>query len=372
MRVKFIRFLVLSCALAPFAAAQAPNSSSSGTPLPRLGKPGTTEMPATAANVGPNDAVVTVDGACKSGAAGCVSSVTREQFEKLVNAMKPGGMNADTRRNFAMQYAKILAFSDQARALGLENDPRYQQILQYVKDQLLVEALTQHYSEEYSHPSDQEIEDYYKQNSKRYVLANLQRVIIPSQPGAAEIKKPTEEEQKAYIEKVRQEWLKGADPAKLQKEALERVGLSGSVPDVNLKDQAPGMIPTTQQGVFDLKPGEISEPFVDPGAAYVYKMISEQQRPLADVKAEISKTLHDTKMRDKLQELTDSVKPKLNEAYFGPDKKPGPVEGTIITPKQGAPGAAQGASSSPQASSNAQQPASSSTKSSTPPPAPPK
>ena len=28
-------------------------------------------------------------------------------------------------------------------------------------------------------------------------------------------------------------------------------------------------------------------------------------------------------MREKIQELTDSVKPALNEAYFGPEKKPG-------------------------------------------------
>ena len=365
MRLQMLSFLVLSCALTPFAAAQAPNSSTStsGTPLPRLHKPGSPELPATAASVGPNDPVITVDGACKSGSNGCVASVTREQFEKLSNAMKPQGMNAETRRNFAMQYAKILAFSDQARALGLENDPRYQDILQYVKNQLLVEALSEHYSEEYSHPSDQEIENYYKQNSKRYLLASLQRVIIPSQPGAAEIKKPTEEEQKAYAEKLRQDWMKGADPATLQKQALERVGLTGSVPDVNLKDQSPGMIPAAQQSVFDLKPGEISQPFVDPGATYIYKMVSEQQRPLADVQAEISKTLHDTKMRDKLSELTESVKPSLNEAYFGPEKKPnGPAEGAMVPPKPGAPGAG----------SNPQQPATPSAQSNTPPPAPPK
>jgi hypothetical protein len=363
MRHQVLRFLVLSCALTPFAAAQAPNPSPSGAPLPRLHKPGSPELPATAASIGPNDPVITIDGACKSGSNGCVTSVNREQFEKLANAMKPQGMNADTRRNFAVQYAKILAFSDQARALGLENDPRYQLILQYVKNQLLVEALSEHYSEEYSHPSDQEIDNYYKQNSKRYLLANLQRVIIPSQPGAAEIKKPTEEEQKAYTEKVRQEWIKGADPATLQKQALERVGLTGSVPDVNLKDQAPGMIPSTQQSVFDLKPGEVSEAFVDPGGAYIYKMVSELQRPLSDVQAEISKTLHDTKMRDKLQELTESVKPNLNEAYFGPEKKPNaPAEGAVIPPKAGGPAAG----------SNAQPPASPSAQSNTPPPAPPK
>ena len=44
-------------------------------------------------------------------------------------------------RNFATQYAKLLTFSDAARALGLENDPRVLQIMQFVQKQVLTEAL---------------------------------------------------------------------------------------------------------------------------------------------------------------------------------------------------------------------------------------
>jgi hypothetical protein len=75
-----------------------------------------------------------------------------------------------------------------------------------------------------------------------------------------------------------------------------------------------------------LKAGEISQPFVDTGAGYLYKMVSVKQIPLSDVKAQIAKTLHDDKMREKVQELNETVKPVLNEAYFGPEKSPlGPM-----------------------------------------------
>ena len=147
-------------------------------------------------------------------------------------------------------------------------------------------------------------------------------MIIPSQPAAAEITKPTEAEQKAYVDNSTPAMGAGADPATLQKEALSRMGLNGSAPDVNLKDHTPGMIPQEQVSVFDMKPGEISQPFTDTGASYIYKMVSQNEKPLSEVKAQIAKTIHDQMMRDKIQELTDNVKPVLNEAYFGPKSSP--------------------------------------------------
>jgi len=84
--------------------------------------------------------------------------LTREQFEKLVKALqqpdKPP-MPPDVVRNFASQYAKMLIFADAARDLGLENDPRYVQIFQFVSNQILTDALNQHIVQEYSHISDQ-------------------------------------------------------------------------------------------------------------------------------------------------------------------------------------------------------------------------
>lgn len=339
MRHQAFAVLALSCALAPFAAGQEGGTTPAAKPLGHLPKPGqTTELPATAASVKPSDTVITIPGACKGTTQpGCVSSVDREQFEQLTTAVKPQGMTPDARRNFGMQYAKILAFSDQARALGIENDPRFKQILKFVTDQLLVESLNEHYSNEYSNQPDSKIEEYYKQNSGKFRDADLQRIIIPSQPAAADIKKPTDEEQKAYIEKLRQQWVAGADPATLQKEAFTRMGLSGSAPDSNLKNYNPAMIPPEQASVFDMKPGEVSQPFVDTGAAYLYKMVSEHQKPLDEVKPQIAKQLHDQMMREKIQELTESVKPVLNEAYFGPERKPEqPQTGEAPAHQQGA------------------------------------
>src|ERR1700734_3707845 len=110
MRLQAFTILALSCALAPFAAGQ-DTGTTAGQPLRHAPKPGqTTELPASAASVKPSDSVITMTGACKdSSQTGCVTAVSREQFEEMANAVKPG-MTTDARRNFAVQYGKILAF----------------------------------------------------------------------------------------------------------------------------------------------------------------------------------------------------------------------------------------------------------------------
>ncbi len=348
MRLQAFAVLALSCALAPLAAGQEAGTTS-GRPLGRAIKPGqSTELPASAASVKPSDNVITVTGACKDGTQnGCVAAVSREEFEQMANAVKPG-MTTDARRNFGLQYGKIIAYSDRARALGLEDDPRFKEILKFVKDQLLVEALNDHYSKEFENQPDVKIEAYYKENSRKYLEAELQRIIIPGQPAAAEITKPTEAEQKAYVDKIRQQWVAGADPATLQKEAFVRMGLTSSAPEVKLKDYSPAMLPPDQQGVFDMKPGEISQAFTDTAGSYIFKLVSKQEKPLSEVKVQIAKTLHDQMMRDKIQELSDTVKPELNEAYFGPEKKPeAPQTGALGSPQQGAPSSQKSGTPSP-------------------------
>src|SRR5664279_3950140 len=132
--------LALSCALSYAAYGQQPGSNQ--PPAPPAASTSNTQSstpappsPATS-NVPMDQAVITLKNMCQPKAgvatppAGCVSSATRE--------------------------------------LGLENDPRFRQILQFATNQILTDALNQHIIQEASHVSDQQIEDYYKQNPKKY------------------------------------------------------------------------------------------------------------------------------------------------------------------------------------------------------------
>ncbi len=306
---------------------------------PQLTPPAT--LPSTSV-VPMSEPVITLKGACQpaAGAAApppdCVTSVSRESFEKLIKAVtspeRP--MPVEMMRNFATQYAKVLTFSDAARALGLENDPRVLQIMQYVQKQVLTEALISHVTEEYSHPTDQQIEDYYNQNKKKYVEATLQRIIIPRNPGTAEKPKPSEADEKAYADQIQKRWVAGEDPEKLEKEATDHAGLKTPPANVNLGARRPGTLPEAHESAFDLKPGEISVVFTDPAAFYVYKVVSVREIPLSEAKAEIAPKLQRQLVTDKIQQIQSSVTPVLNDTYFGPERPQVQANPRIMNPRR--------------------------------------
>ncbi len=295
--------------------------------------------------------VLTLKGACppKNGVVpkGCTSSLTRKQFEDLTAALQPndkGPVPPDIRRRFATQYAKLLILSDAARELGLENDPKVQQIFTFARNQILAEALNQHFVEQYAHPTDQQIQAYYDQNKKKYVEATLQRIIIPMPQEGPEKPKPDPDAQKALAEKTRQSWIAGGDPAKLEKDAMDASDIKTAAPDVNIGARRPGSLPEAHEGIFELKAGEFSPVYSDPAAFYIYKVVSIRDVPLSEVKTQITQVVQRQQYNEKLEAIQKAITPELNDAYFGPEQ-PRSVQQNMIHPGMpprpaGGPGAA--------------------------------
>ena len=350
MQCKSIAILSISCVLTVSAVGQ--TSGSGAPPAPPLRGPERQAARAAAIGnagsgggnpdaVGMDQPVITLKGGCGPigdvpPAKDCISDVTKAQFEKLTSALQPG-MAAEAKRGFANNYGRLLVYADAARALHLETDPDVQQILQFVTNQVLSEGLRRHYAEEFSHLSDQQIQNYYNQNSSKYLEATLQRIIMPHKPGAADKPAPSEAEQKAAAEKLRQRWVAGEDPVKLQQAAFEQAGVTGTgTPELTLGARRPGSLPVDQESVFQLKAGEISPIYSDTAAAYIYKVVSIREIPLSEVKDSIIKTLQQQLLQDKLEAIGKSATPTLNETYFGP----GPVSGVPAAAGRPAPSGA--------------------------------
>ena len=346
MQLRLPAILMMSCALSPYCHSQ------SGQPLPRIHGAEKQASAAAAANQPPapkvdttvvpmDQAVITLKHGCQAigdmpPAKDCVPSVTRAQFERLTNALQPD-MNAETKRSFANNYGKLLVFSDAARALHLENDPNVQSLLQFVGEQVMAEAVKHHYAELYAHPSEQQIQAYYKQNSAKYRETTLQRVIVPRIPDGGDKPKSSDADQAAAAEKIRQKWIAGDDPVKLQEAAYEAAGVTGAgSPEVNLGARRPGSLPVNQEPVFQLKAGEVSPVFSDQAAFYIYKIVSVREIPISEVQDQISRTLQQQHLQDKLEEINKSATPVLNEAYFGATPVPNTVPGAS-RPGPGAP-----------------------------------
>src|SRR5262249_40881832 len=130
----------------------------------------------------------------------------------------------------------------------------------------------------------------------------------------------------------------GEDFEKLQKEAFETARITTPPPPVTQSKLRRSSLPANSTVVFDLKPGEVSQVYTDPGGYFIYKMQSRSPAPLADVRDEIRNALTGIHMRDEQQRLRDSVNASLNEEYFGkpssPAGRPMPIEGPAGIPNR--------------------------------------
>ena len=75
------------------------------------------------------------------------------------------------------------------------------------------------------------------------------------------------------------------------------------------------MLPPRHEKVLDLRTGEVSEVFSDPGGAhFIYKMISRQTLTLEDVKTEIRTAISNQRYRDSMKAFEGDV--VFSDDYF--------------------------------------------------------
>ena len=296
--------------------------------------------------VAPDDPVITVNGFCHDPApAGstCKTVVTRSQFEKLTEALQPG-MPLSLRLKVANSYARMLRMAAAAEKRGLDQTPAFAEEMRYARMQLLSQDLTRTLQAEANHLTDADLEDYYKKNESSFEQATLARIFVPrakqialnadaktseAQPTNATNEDAIKKDESAMTKlaaDLRTRAARGEDPDKLQVEAYTAAGISATSPNTRMEKVRRATLPPRHELVMEMKPGEVSEVFSDPGGAhFIYKMISKQTLTLEDVKAEIRAAISGQRYRDSMKSFEGDV--VFSDAYFNP-----PTEST--TPPQ--------------------------------------
>jgi hypothetical protein len=285
--------------------------------------------------VGPNDTVLTVKGVCAESnkpEADCKTTVSKEQFEKLADALQPN-MAPAIRRQLANAYSRALLMSTAAEKRGLDKQPRFDLLLHFARIQALSQELSRTLQEEAANISDSDLESYYNKNAPAFEEATFVRIFVPANQQIASPKPDVKDEelkaqQKAGHEAtektaaaLRARAASGEDPDQLQKEAYVAAGLKGTPPSTKMEKVRRNTLPSAHVVVFDLKPGQVSELISDPSGHYIYKLLSKQTLLLEAVKPEIRSTLSAQRYRDSMQPFQVG-NAELNDAYFGPARNP--------------------------------------------------
>lgn len=285
-----------------------------------------------AATVTPGTPVITIVGLCdkppvdKSKAADCKTVVTRAEFEQLVAAVAPTIAPA-ARKQLATQYGTALVMVHKAHQMGLDQGPKFQELMRVARIGVLTKEMSQSLQEEAAHISDKEIETYYHNNDAAFQEVDLQRIFIPrskqvtdskDKPADDEAKKRQQESEdamKKLAEGMRARAAAGEDFEKLQDEVAAASELK-SKPPTKLGKIRRTSLPPDQAEIFNLKPGETSQLISTPNGYLVYKAGEKDTLPLDKVRDEISSTLRSQHMQDALQAIQQSATPELNEKYF--------------------------------------------------------
>ncbi|HKD82779.1 MAG TPA: peptidyl-prolyl cis-trans isomerase [Candidatus Angelobacter sp.] len=337
----------LIAATTAFAGAQAGKnaqkpaaapSTQSPTP-PTLKKPD--ERPP---DVLPSQPVITIKGLCLAetgpatkaavpGTKDCAVTVTKEQFDNLLKAFNPTNqpLPAGARRQVAQAYVELLVFSEAAKAAGIENSPEYAEVMRVLRMKTLSDIYRTQLAEQYSNPSPEEIEAYYKANQSKFESAKLSRIYIPKNNPDP---RATAEQKQAFQTKVQQvaddvqaRAAKGEAPDKLQKEAYTTLGITAPPPSTEMTTVRHGMFPAKlDQDIFSHKAGDVFRSD-DASGFVIYRIDSLQAAPLDSVKAEITREIVRHKMEDKMKELNGSVQAIYDDAYFGPPAASGAPAG---------------------------------------------
>jgi hypothetical protein len=322
--------------------------------------------------------------------ADCQTVITRAQFEKLAKALQqgPNPLNAQQKRQLALQLPGAIAMSEAAKKKGLDKSEGYLETLKFVKMRILAQKMQDSVREEADKVPPEKIAAYYKDNPEAYEQFSLNRLFIPKMEQASaddkeqeaqeeakekEMEKLTEEQRKAKeaAEKAKQEKgeqelnaladslraraAAGEDFVKLQKEAFEAAGTKVENPTINLPKVRRTGLPQGHSAVFDLKVGEVTAVISDNGGHYVYKVVSKEVLPLDQVKEEIHNKLKGERLKEMMDSYNNSYQTVTNEGYFGSALPLGPARRPRMTP----PGPPQGApqSAAPPAANAPAQPA---------------
>ncbi len=242
----------------------------------------------------------------------CRTVITRAKFEKLAAALNPN-MPMTIKKRLAEQYAQMLMAQAKVDQLGLAAKPENQDRIHFFYLQALMGILRSKLEDDATNVPDSEIEKFYNDHQQDFEEATVERLMLPKSgsPG-----KPQNATTKETAEKVRARAVAGEAFDKLQKEASTAAG-EDVAPPTKLTNIRRTSLPAAQSAqVFALQPGQVSAVIDEPTAYFIYKMDSKQAQPLSEARASIKSQVANKRLQEEAENILKEFKATLNDNYF--------------------------------------------------------
>lgn len=266
------------------------------------------------------DPVITIEGLCdgatsESGA--CRTLVSRRDFESFLKALSAttAGVEPSVYRKVAQNYFSLLLYAESGQRIGADKDPRFERVLESTRLRALADMYRVQKMDLALHISDEEEEAYYKKNIGDFEEVDLDRFQVPKNNMANLSDVEFRSKAKQLAEDQRARAVKGEEVAKLEKEALNALGVKESS-NVQIGLRRGQFKEADEKVIFALRQGEVT-PVSDAGGLWMFfKRTSRETLPFEVVKNEIHGILYGDKTVGLDKALHDAVHVDYNEAYF--------------------------------------------------------
>jgi len=324
--------IILLCAASVFAKRGLANQDGQkpAAMLPKQGISAPSTRPAgleplVGGKISPDSPVLTVERPCGQPGKGtrqsdCKSVVTRAEIDSLLDLLEPNASPA-ARRQFAVDYARLVAASEAAKRRHLETDPAVaKQLLiqqKLIHMQVLANTFYRQIEAEASNVPIPEIEKYYSGHLLEFERGEARRLVVPKQ-----VSTPGTQPLDASILKTKAEELQtraaaGEDFDKLQHVAYEDLGIKAAISNTKLNMVRRANLSAEESKVFDVDPGQVTQVLESPNAFVVLKLESKKILSLEDAKPEIVPFLQRERAKQEIRDATESGKAQFNLQYFG-------------------------------------------------------
>jgi hypothetical protein len=303
------------------SSREKPNQAAETQASPAPAKPADSASP-----VGETQSVITIRGLCAEEAGSkrqsgnpCSKQITRKDFERLMNALNPGGQNISPsgRQNLAQAYVEALAFQDAARKAGTEDTEEFREVMFWVRLRTIGDLYRRNLQEKYRNPEPEEIDAYYQEHIGSFERVHLLRILVPRENSSGGDKNEFDKKALTAAQAARTRAVNGEAVEQIQKDVYSGLGLV-QPPATDLGSyQRADFMEKEAADVFSLQPGEVSPLETEIKNYVIYKVASKETLKEAQVKADIIHEISQQKYREALKAVMDSAQADFNEQYFG-------------------------------------------------------
>lgn len=272
------------------------------------------------AQTAPADPVLVVHGACGSSNEGdCTAAVSRRELDDLAGILAPGTeATPDVRRHLAKSYADVLAFSNAAKELGLDQSSEYQTTMRWLQAKTLADLLRRRLESESSRVTDAEIGEYYRRRLPQFQVVSLRRLVLPKNNFRAEDRQKFEQLAERTACGLRERVRAGEDLDRLQREGFQALGLSGLPPSTEVGTRRRSELPPeVSEEIFSLGPRDVSKVENEPYSFVIYRIDSKWTLAQEQVREEIVHEVAKQKLEHALKSITGNIRMDWNDKYFG-------------------------------------------------------